>query len=217
MLTELILSELPNASITMLDFSREMLESSQVFFEMKNLPLANINYMVKNFITDDFYNETYDLIISSYALHHIRNNEDLKNVYLKVANSLKEDGTFLCIDNYLETDDYQRNKQVKVALEKWTQNYNSKEKAKEWANIIRSEDTPATIPLIITLLEECTTNMDITPFISPKRGVMAMIYGMTKLELDKIKKLGLYNFVEEKQKFIGKEEKIAPYPFNIYL
>lgn len=218
MLTELILSEFPNAMVTMLDFSTEMLESAKAIFETKQIPLDNINFVVKNFITDDFPNEKYDLIISSYALHHIREVDDLKRVYLKIARALKKDGTFLCLDNYLETDENRRNRQVKVAFEKWTQNYNSEKIAQEWANIIKEEDSPATIPLIITSLNECNKHdVNIIPFLCLKKGTMALIYGMTALGFKQLYKLELKDFVDETKKYIGKEELIGSYPFDSYL
>lgn len=218
MLTELILSEFPNAMVTMLDFSAEMLESAEAIFEQKQISLDNINFVVKNFITDDLPNEKYDLIISSYALHHIREVDDLKCVYLKIARALKKDGTFLCLDNYLETDENSRNMQVKIAFEKWTQNYNSEEVAREWANIIKGEDSPATIPLIITSLNECNNHdINIIPFLSSKKGTMALIYGMTALDFKQLCELELKDFVDETKKYIGKEELIDSYPFDQYL
>lgn len=218
MLTELILSEFPNAVVTMLDFSSEMLESAKAIFEANKVSLTNINFSVKNFIVDDLPNEKYDLIISSYALHHIRKVSDLKKVYLKIAKSLKNDGTFLCLDYYLEADEFKRNNQVKIAFEKWTENFNSEEIAKEWANIIKAEDSPATIPLIINSLNECNKNgVDVIPFLSSKRGIMALIYGMTTLDLKQLCEVELNNFVEETKNYIGKEELIASYPFDSYL
>lgn len=218
MLTELILTEFPNAKVTMLDFSKEMLDSAQAFFETKQIPISNINYMVKNFITDDFPDNDYDLIVSSYALHHIRDIENLKTVYLKIAQALKNDGTFICIDNYLEADEVQRYNQVKVALEQWTKNYNSPKIARDWAEIIRKEDTPATLSLIITSLNECNNiNTKVIPLLSPKKGTMATIYGMTKLNLETLQKLDLDTFACEVNNFKDDEKIIAPYPFCSYL
>ena len=54
MLTELIMREFPNAHISMLDFSKEMLASAQAIFEKENFSVKNIKFIVKNFITDDF-------------------------------------------------------------------------------------------------------------------------------------------------------------------
>lgn len=137
MLTELVLSEFPNASITMLDFSPEMLESANAIFQTKKISLDRIDFTIKNFITDDLPNEKYDLIISSYALHHIRNVNELKNVYLKIAKCLNMNGTFLCLDCYLEYNANKRKRQVEIALQKWTESYDSKEIAHEWGNVLK--------------------------------------------------------------------------------
>lgn len=216
MLTELIMREFPNAHISMLDFSKEMLASAQAIFEKENFSVRNIKFIVKNFITDDFPKEKYDLIISSYALHHIRKEASLKNVYLKIANQLKPTGVFLCLDYYLEMTEETRKNQVKTAFERWTKNFNSKKIAKEWAQIIQGEDSPATIPLIITSLNKCNSKqLDIIPFMLPKKGVMAFIYGMISRKNDSSKKLK--DYINETEKYIGQEETIASYAFDKYI
>lgn len=217
MLTELILTEHPNAKVTMLDFSKEMLASAQAIFEVKDISLDNINFVVSNFITDDLPDEKYDLIISSFVLHHIREVYDLKNVYLKIANSLKKDGTFLCLDYYLEIGEDSRKNQVELAFKKWTENYHSEEIAQNWANIIRGEDSPATLPLILRSLKECNKNdFKVIPFLSVKRGIMASIYGMTTLDLQQLHDRELDSMVDETANYMGKEELIAAYPFDAY-
>ena len=213
MLTETVLSCFPNAKITMLDFSSEMLESAKMVFELNKINTKNIRYLVKNFITDDFPNEKYDLIISSFALHHIRKAEDLKKVYLKIAKSLKDNGTFICLDYYLEENEDLREKQANDVFNKWIENFNSNKKAKEWANIIKTEDSPATISLIISSLNECK-NEKIIPFLFPEKGILAIIYGMTKLDIKKLDELQLMEYVHETKKYINKEKKIDSYPFD---
>lgn len=194
MLTELILNKYPNSEITMLDFSPEMLQSAEAYFEMKNLK-GNIKHVVSNFITDDLPQESFDLIISSYALHHIRNEEDLGKVFLKIAKALREDiGTFVCTDLYLGTGEEQRKKQVEQAITKWTENFGKEETAYEWGRILKYEDSPATVPTIMSLLNECRP-YEVTPLLSNKCGIMATLYGMTKLSLEEIRKLELYNLI----------------------
>ena len=211
MLTELVMSMFPNAKVTMLDFSPEMLESSEAYFEKLNIPLDKIEFTVRNFVTDDFPNQKYDLIISSFALHHIRTASDLGNVYLKIVNSLKDNGSFINIDYYLEEDELSRKKQVESALDRWTENYNSRDVAEEWGDIIKGEDSPATIALILSLMNKCE---GVVPFLYPNKGVMATIYGMSKLGLEKLSELGFSRYIEETKKYLDKEKIIDRYPFD---
>lgn len=211
MLTEVVLSSFPNAEVTMLDFSSEMLTSAKAIFEVNNISLDRIKFTVSDFIKNDFPSDKYDLIISSYALHHIRNVSDLKNVYLKISNSLSDNGTFICLDYYLEKNSDLRKEQTIKAVNKWTQNFNSYETAIEWADIIKSEDTPATISLIISSIKNCN---NVIPILSPGKGVMATIYGMTKLNIERLNEVQLIEYVDATKKDLGNEALIDAYPFD---
>ena len=118
---------------------------------------------------------------------------------------------FLCIDYYLERDDILRKNQVKVALDKWNYSFNSEQLAKEWGGIIKSEDTPSTLSLIISTINDCDS---VIPLLSSKRGVMATIYGMTKLDMEKLNELELSEYVSEAKKDLGNENLIDAYPFD---
>ena len=211
MLTEVVLSYFPNAKVTMLDFSNEMLTSAKAIFQVNSITLDRIKFITSDFITDDFPSDKYDLIISSYALHHIRTPEELRNVYLKISKSLKDNGTFICLDYYLEKNSDLRKEQTIKAINKWTQNFNSITIAKEWASIIKSEDTPATLSLIISSIKDCN---NVIPILSSKRGIMATIYGMTKLDIERLNELELLEYVEEAKKDLGSENLIEIYPFE---
>ena len=162
-----------------------------------NINDSNVKYIVSDFITDNLPDKDYDLVISSYALHHIRNEDNLKEVFIKIANILKEDiGTFICVDMYLETGMLERKKQEKRAIDEWARNFGSIDQAFEWAEIIKSEDTPATIPTILASLYQCRAqNINIIPLLTNQSGDMATVYGMTKLSLEEINKCGLYDLV----------------------
>lgn len=196
MLSEMLLQNYPNAKITLFDFSKEMLESAKMYFELKKIDNGRIKYVLGDFINDTLPNEKFDLIVSSYALHHIRKETDLRKVFLKIAKVLNDEkGTFLCVDMFLETGKDAKKKQREKAIKKWTENFKSPKTALDWANIIESEDTPATLPTLISNLYACYTNHKAIPLLRFKREVLATLYGMTKLSLEKIKKLGLYDLI----------------------
>lgn len=196
MFTELVLKKYPNAKITMFDFSPEMLNSAKSYFKSININEDNVKYEVGDFIVGSLPEGPFDLVVSSYALHHIRTEEELINVFLKINRVLKEKtGTFLCIDMYLGSLKEERDYQVKNANKRWFENFGSEETAKEWGNIIEQEDTPATIPMIVMALYKCYSKSKSIPLINDSIGTLAFMYGLTKLSLEEIKERGLYDFV----------------------
>ena len=150
MLTERLMNIYPQAHVTMLDYSEEMLKSGMACLDRLGIKTSNINFHLSDFVKDALPETDYDLVISSFALHHIRNKKDLQEVYQKIYSVLKPScGTFLCVDIYLECEKKYRLKQARTAIAKWQKNFNIIE-AKKWAKIIESEDTPATIPTILS-------------------------------------------------------------------
>lgn len=183
MLTEIVYKEYPNAKYTMLDFSKEMLNSAKSYFKENQINI-NVDYLVKNFINDSFPKEKYDLIISSYALHHIRKVNELKNVYKKIANCLKDGrGVFLSVDLFLGNTEIEIEEQINIALKKWTESFHSLEHAYEWGNILRGEDSPATLGTIVALLNKCENT---NTLLCKENGVMATIYGLSKINNDEL-------------------------------
>lgn len=53
---------------------------------------SHITYQICGIEEYDYPENTYDLVVSNLALHYI---EDLESVFVKVHNTLKQDGTFL--------------------------------------------------------------------------------------------------------------------------
>lgn len=217
MLTELVYNEYKNATYTMLDFSSSMLESSKYIFEDNKLDI-NVNYVIANFVTDEFPDEKYDLIISSYALHHVRTEEDLKHVYECICNHLTESGLFLCIDNYLGETEEERINQIKVSLNNWEKSYNSLDKALEWGSILEGEDSPATIKTIISLIK---TNESVTALLDKEQGTLATIYGLTKIDEKEVANKGLEELVtswKEKHLYTTNKDEylISNYKYSKY-
>lgn len=196
MFTELLLKKFPNAKITMFDFSPEMLKSAQAYFKANGFNEDNIEYIVGDFIKGNLPEGPFDLVVSSYALHHTRSEEELTNVFLKINKTLKSNiGTFLCIDMYLGNSENDRKYQIKEAEKTWLNNFGSKEKVEEWGSIIREEDTPSTVSTILRSLYKCYNASRTIPLINRYTGSIALMYGVTRLSLEEIQKRGLYDLV----------------------
>ena len=203
MLSERLLKEYPNAQVTMLDFSPEMLAQGKAYFDEHGL--SNIKQVCSNFISDQLPEGPYDLIISSYAIHHTRDSKDLENLYQKIANALHENyGTFFCIDYYLANTDKERQEQV-IKLRDQLRKHFSEDEVNEWIEIIRSEDTPATRYQTYCAMP-CTNG--VTRLLGRKDN-MTSIYGMTKLPSEYIEKTNLKDmYMRPQEEFSLPESRI---------
>ena len=190
MLSEYILREYPNAHVTLLDNSREMLLQAESYFEsIGGGYYSRISLCERDFITDVFPEDKYDLVLSSFALHHIRTDNDLRNVFCKIYQVLKpEIGTFFCIDYFLKNYMKDIMRQVERAIYQWEQKGYTHDEAITWAKIIESEDTPANLVEILQSL--CAAKHQINclgiPLISPISyyNCITAIYGFTFVKIE---------------------------------
>jgi tRNA (cmo5U34)-methyltransferase len=99
----------PNSQVTALDLVEDMIEIAKIKLEDYN----NIEYIVGDFSNFDFKNK-YDVILSSLAIHHIKENKGKIELYEKIFNSLKENGVFYNADVILGTNEYSKNLNGKI-------------------------------------------------------------------------------------------------------
>jgi tRNA (cmo5U34)-methyltransferase len=92
-LTQRILDHFPDAQIDVLDLSEEILEESRKRFANN----SKINYIQADFKNMNLSEVTYDLVMSSIAIHHVEDPFKLK-LYKNVFHSLKMDGLFIFAD-----------------------------------------------------------------------------------------------------------------------
>lgn len=100
----------PNALITCVDFSDKMIRVAKRKLE---------NYTGINYVTCDCKDfdcsAGYDAVVSSLALHHIRDEEEKKDFYKRIFAGLNRDGVFYNADLVLGASDYLQN----LNMEKW--------------------------------------------------------------------------------------------------
>lgn len=109
-LTELILEKFPDAEITVVDISEKILEECKARFRSS----TSIKYDQSDFKEIDFIPESFDLVLSSIAIHHIED-ADKQILFKKIYSYLKPKGIFTYLDQCMgETSEiYQKN------MEKW--------------------------------------------------------------------------------------------------
>ncbi len=85
----------PKAQLTLVDLSGEMLEHAA-----QKLGSGHITLVNQGFMSLDFADNTFDLVVSSMALHHLLDSEK-PELYTRIYRWLKPNGLFRCGDETL--------------------------------------------------------------------------------------------------------------------
>jgi tRNA (cmo5U34)-methyltransferase len=139
----------PAASITCLDLAENMIEMSK----LKLAAYSDIRFQVGDFCNYEF-DDTYDVVVSSLALHHLITDEDKIEFYRKIYKSLRPKGVFFNADVILGSSE-----QVQESyMEKW-KSFMKKHVAEEeienrWLPQYREEDRPAKLMAQMTWLKD---------------------------------------------------------------
>lgn len=136
------------AKITCMDMTRNMLKLAKV----KLSKYENIEYILENFYNFNF-NKKYDVVISSFALHHLITAEDKKKFYQKIYNSLKVSGCFYNLDIIIGPNDEIQNFYMKK-WEEFLSQYFSEEELDKHFEQYYEEDSPESIMNHLRWLEE---------------------------------------------------------------
>ena len=109
-ITKAVKERYPNSKISCIDIAENMIQMAKI--KLQNY--TDIEYYTGDFSEFDF-EEKYDVIVSSLALHHIKTDKDKKKFYSKIYSALKEGGIFLNSDVVLGSNE----KLSQIYREKW--------------------------------------------------------------------------------------------------
>ena len=133
-----VVERFPNATITCIDLAENMIEMAKdkLSFHM------NSRFMIKDFNYYQF-DQKYQVVVSSLALHHLLTDDDKKIFYQKIYNSLEKGGAFYNADVILASNE----KLQKAYIDKWVafmgQTVSMNEIENNWLEKYRAEDHPA--------------------------------------------------------------------------
>lgn len=94
-LSRTVLESIPDVHCTLMDFSPNMLaEAPHV---LASFP-GRFELVEADFSQADLGDEVHDAVISSFAIHHMRSEDEYGALYRRIFRSLKTPGIFLCCD-----------------------------------------------------------------------------------------------------------------------
>jgi len=138
----------PNAHLTCLDISENMIKMAKTKFE-KYPDTVFWHGDIRKFD----YSKKYDAVISSMALHHVEGNEKIK-FYKKLHKALKHGGVFLNMDIFITKDASIQ----KFYTDKWisfmSENGLASNKVKEMILRHKKEDRPVVIDWELSALKK---------------------------------------------------------------
>lgn len=97
-LTQAVLKEFPNARGTLIDFSTPMLDAAR---KQLSAFAAQLQFVQTDLASSDWMNtsnETYDAIVSGFAIHHL-SNERKRALYTEIFSRLNYGGIFINIEH----------------------------------------------------------------------------------------------------------------------
>ena len=92
-LSAALLARYPKARLTLIDFAENMLELAKEKFADR----ADVSYILDDYFTYDFEDDSFDIIISALSIHHL-DEIDKQKFYTKLYSKLGKNGEFLNAD-----------------------------------------------------------------------------------------------------------------------
>jgi tRNA (cmo5U34)-methyltransferase len=138
-----------NSRICCLDIATNMIDIAR----QKLTDHKDVEFITGDFSTITFDNK-FDVVVSSLALHHLENDHDKKEFYKKVYNSLTDSGVFINADVVLASSDYFQIINMIRWIDYMNKNITCEEIFNNWIPKYKTEDRPAKLMEQLKWLEE---------------------------------------------------------------
>jgi len=133
-----VLDSFPKAQVTCLDLAENMVAMAKT--KLARHPL--VNYVVSDFNAFAFDGK-FDVVVSSLALHHLVTDEDKRNFYRRIYNTLASGGVFYNADVVLGSNDFLQDLYMKQWRNFMSRNVSEDEIEHKWIPKYQAEDRPA--------------------------------------------------------------------------
>jgi len=129
----------PNSRITCLDFAQNMIEIARTKLIQYR---KDVDFYVGDFNKLNLYKE-YDVIVSSFALHHIPTDREKIRLYKNIYKALNKDGVFLTADIVLGSNTHIKSLNDKKWKEYMTKHFPEMAEEKELLTRYQTDDNPS--------------------------------------------------------------------------
>ena len=146
-LAKLIADKYPNAQITCVDISENMLELVKHKMQRPVTLIKNDFYTLK-------FNQTYDVMVSSLALHHLETTQDKLMFYKKIFHALSQNGLLINADIMLGCNSFVQKKYLEYWKAFMLESASEEKVENQWLPNYYSEDRPASLSTHFELLKK---------------------------------------------------------------
>ncbi|MBI5393607.1 class I SAM-dependent methyltransferase [Candidatus Woesearchaeota archaeon] len=143
-----ILRHCPSAQYIGIDFSEQMLKGARKRLKKYNSELILGDYAQVNFSKNN------NLVVSVIGIHHQKTNQDKKNLFQKIYNSLTSDGAFLFGDLVTYRDKEEAALNDALHFHHLVENTKDEQSLKEWAHHHKFQNKLAALENQIDWLKE---------------------------------------------------------------
>lgn len=133
-----ILEAFPNALVTCIDLAENMVAVAK----SKLAAYAGVEYIIGDFASLSF-NRTYDVVVSSLALHHLVTDLEKRQFYKRVFEALRSGGVFYNADVVLGSSEFLQGVYMREWRRFMSRNLPASEVDETWIPKYYAEDRPA--------------------------------------------------------------------------
>lgn len=147
-LSKKLLEKLPSAKLTCVDLSEEMIAIAK-----QNLP-KETEFIVSSFESLES-GKKFDAIVSSFALHHIKTDDEKLAFYKKIFSWLNPKGIFLNLDLILGDGKRASEANMKYWVDYMEKTVGKEEAQNRWVKAHELDDCPISMKKHFMLLSDC--------------------------------------------------------------
>lgn len=144
-----LLDRFPNAQVTCLDLAENMIKMARA----KLVGRAGVRYLVGDFRIIQS-SESYDVIVSSLALHHLLTDDDKREFYRRIYSCLRTGGVFYNADVVLGSSVFLQSLYMRQWRTYMARSVAEHEIDSKWIPKYQAEDRPAKLMDQLTWLSE---------------------------------------------------------------